>query len=110
VRTSISEEPHLCSNITSKKDQQNFCFREVIEKKPEKFKIDCLKDIKALFPTNPFSAGFGNKSSVSIFASVVHIFNFYGLTDEMYRPIGVELILHELTTLQSLAFDYSSLK
>ena len=43
-------------------------YREVIEKKPEKFKIDCLKDIKALFPSNPFSAGFGNKTSVSSFA------------------------------------------
>jgi phosphatidate phosphatase LPIN len=35
--------------------------REVIEKKPEEFKISCLKDIQALFPTNPFYAGFGNK-------------------------------------------------
>lgn len=38
--------------------------REVIEKKPEKFKIACLKDIKELFPIgNPFYAGFGNKTS-----------------------------------------------
>lgn len=35
--------------------------REVIEKKPEEFKISCLKDIQALFPENPFFAGFGNK-------------------------------------------------
>ncbi|KAL3892441.1 hypothetical protein ACJMK2_004647 [Sinanodonta woodiana] len=37
--------------------------REVIEKKPEDFKISCLKDIAALFPSymNPFYAGFGNK-------------------------------------------------
>ncbi|KAK3604365.1 hypothetical protein CHS0354_000926 [Potamilus streckersoni] len=37
--------------------------REVIEKKPEDFKIGCLKDIAALFPNyiNPFYAGFGNK-------------------------------------------------
>jgi len=35
--------------------------REVIEKKPEEFKISCLKDIQALFPSNPFYAGFGNK-------------------------------------------------
>lgn len=37
--------------------------REVIEKKPEEFKISCLKDIGALFPlsTIPFYAGFGNK-------------------------------------------------
>ncbi|KAH9395753.1 Lipin-3 [Tyrophagus putrescentiae] len=35
--------------------------REVIEKKPEEFKIACLKDIQSLFPENPFFAGFGNK-------------------------------------------------
>lgn len=35
--------------------------REVIEKKPEVFKIKCLEDIKSLFPVNPFFAGFGNK-------------------------------------------------
>ncbi|XP_006821036.1 phosphatidate phosphatase LPIN2-like [Saccoglossus kowalevskii] len=36
--------------------------REVIEKKPEEFKISCLRDIQALFPSkNPFCAGFGNK-------------------------------------------------
>lgn len=40
--------------------------REVIEKKPEEFKISCLKDIQALFPHNPFYAGFGNKINVSI--------------------------------------------
>ena len=42
-------------------------FREVIEKRPEEFKIMCLKQIRSLFPegANPFHAGFGNKSSVS---------------------------------------------
>ncbi|XP_069476955.1 phosphatidate phosphatase LPIN2 isoform X1 [Ambystoma mexicanum] len=37
--------------------------REVIEKKPEKFKIECLNDIKNLFlPSNqPFYAAFGNR-------------------------------------------------
>lgn len=39
--------------------------REVIEKKPELFKIACLNDIKALFPTNPFYAGYGNRINVS---------------------------------------------
>lgn len=42
--------------------------REVIEKKPEEFKIQCLADIKALFPagSNPFYAGYGNRVNVSI--------------------------------------------
>lgn len=35
--------------------------REVVNKNPEEFKISCLKDIAALFPANPFYAGFGNK-------------------------------------------------
>uniref|UniRef100_A0A673BRZ3 phosphatidate phosphatase n=1 Tax=Sphaeramia orbicularis TaxID=375764 RepID=A0A673BRZ3_9TELE len=39
--------------------------REVIEKKPEKFKIECLTDIKNLFypNTHPFYAAFGNRNS-----------------------------------------------
>ncbi|XP_056283941.1 phosphatidate phosphatase LPIN1 [Pseudoliparis swirei] len=37
--------------------------REVIEKKPEKFKVECLNDIKNLFfpNTEPFYAAFGNR-------------------------------------------------
>ncbi|KAK3567456.1 hypothetical protein QTP86_019994, partial [Hemibagrus guttatus] len=39
--------------------------RELIEKKPEKFKIECLTDIRNLFPSNsqPFYAAFGNRSN-----------------------------------------------
>uniref|UniRef100_A0A674DB60 phosphatidate phosphatase n=1 Tax=Salmo trutta TaxID=8032 RepID=A0A674DB60_SALTR len=39
--------------------------REVIEKKPEKFKIECLTDIKNLFHpnTHPFYAAFGNRAN-----------------------------------------------
>lgn len=52
-------------------DELIFCVlnREVIEKKPEEFKISCLKDIQALFPANskPFYAGYGNKINVSWF-------------------------------------------
>ena len=42
-------------------------YREVIEKKPEDFKIACLRDIQSLFSSNrnPFYAGFGNKVNVS---------------------------------------------
>jgi len=39
----------------------NAFHREVIEKKPEEFKIACLRDIKKLFPQNPFYAGYGNR-------------------------------------------------
>lgn len=44
------------------------CFdREVIEKKPEKFKVQCLTDIRNLFfpNTEPFYAAFGNRPAVS---------------------------------------------
>uniref|UniRef100_A0AAR2KLT8 phosphatidate phosphatase n=1 Tax=Pygocentrus nattereri TaxID=42514 RepID=A0AAR2KLT8_PYGNA len=39
--------------------------REVIEKKPEKFKVECLTDIKNLFSPNtqPFYAAFGNRAT-----------------------------------------------
>jgi phosphatidate phosphatase LPIN len=39
--------------------------KEVIEKKPEEFKISCLQDIKSLFAPdyNPYYAGYGNKTS-----------------------------------------------
>ncbi|XP_056155498.1 phosphatidate phosphatase LPIN2-like [Lampris incognitus] len=39
--------------------------REVIEKKPEKFKIECLTDIRNLFypNTRPFYAAFGNREN-----------------------------------------------
>ncbi len=55
--------------------------REVIEKKPEEFKIECLKQIRNLFPDdfNPFHAGFGNKPSVrdSIVCIAVHLCVWY---------------------------------
>lgn len=47
------------------------CCREVIEKKPEVFKVTCLTDIRKLFATKcPFYAGFGNRPSVSGSAGV----------------------------------------
>lgn len=39
--------------------------REVIERKPEQFKIACLSDIRELFPDkDPFYAGYGNRINV----------------------------------------------
>ena len=43
----------------------NAFHREVIEKKPEKFKIACLRDIVKLFPSNPLYARYGNRVNVS---------------------------------------------
>ncbi|PHU18870.1 Phosphatidate phosphatase PAH1 [Capsicum chinense] len=45
-------------------------FREVIKRVPHEFKIACLEDIKALFPSDknpfPFYAGFGNRHTDEI--------------------------------------------
>ncbi|CAN4092726.1 unnamed protein product [Withania somnifera] len=40
-------------------------YREVVKRAPQEFKIACLKEIKALFPSdrNPFYAGFGNRDT-----------------------------------------------
>ncbi|XP_012943748.1 phosphatidate phosphatase LPIN3-like isoform X2 [Aplysia californica] len=50
--------------------------REVILKNPEEFKISCLKDIAALFPSSPFYAGFGNKVNDAIAYRELSIPNF----------------------------------
>ena len=41
-------------------------YREVIERRPEEFKMAALKDVRALFPStvNPFYSGFGNRVTV----------------------------------------------
>lgn len=49
--------------------------REVIEKKPEEFKISCLRDIQALYPSdrNPFYSGYGNKINVRQFVTSYYL-------------------------------------
>lgn len=40
-------------------------FREVIDRRPEEFKIAALTDLKECFPVKrPFYAGFGNRETV----------------------------------------------
>ncbi|KAL1922001.1 uncharacterized protein VTP21DRAFT_10643 [Calcarisporiella thermophila] len=63
--------------------------REVVMRKPEVFKMACLKDIKRLFGNkNPFYAGFGNRitdalsyRSVGIPASRIFTINPYGVVE-----------------------------
>jgi len=59
--------------------------REVILRKPDEFKVECLRKIQDLFDTNPFYAGFGNRESdavaygkVGIPISRTFIINTYG--------------------------------
>eukprot|EP01102_Stenamoeba_stenopodia_P019264 TRINITY_DN722_c0_g1_i1.p1 TRINITY_DN722_c0_g1~~TRINITY_DN722_c0_g1_i1.p1 ORF type:complete len:1004 (-),score=227.64 TRINITY_DN722_c0_g1_i1:70-3081(-) len=49
--------------------------REVIRRKPEEFKIACLKDIRKVFPedSRPFYAGFGNRQTDAISYRAVDI-------------------------------------
>lgn len=54
--------------VLENKRKHSLCdSREVIEKRPEKFKVACLTDIKNLFlpNTEPFYAAFGNRYTVS---------------------------------------------
>lgn len=48
----------------------------MIEKKPEKFKTECLTDIKHLFypNTEPFYAAFGNRVTVKLLHAPRHLF------------------------------------
>ncbi|EDW85653.2 uncharacterized protein Dwil_GK23042, isoform D [Drosophila willistoni] len=81
--------------------------REVIEKKPEQFKIACLSDIRDLFPSKePFYAGYGNRIN-DVWA---------------YRAVGIPImriftintkgeLKHELTqTFQSSGYINQSLE
>jgi len=88
--------------------------KEVIEKKPEEFKISCMRDIQNLFPSNPFYSGFGNRindvwayRAVGIPISRIFTINYKGeikheltnaftssynklieLVDQMFPPLG----------------------
>lgn len=64
--------------------------REVIEKKPEKFKIECLNDIKNLFAPSkqPFYAAFGNRPNVSV-SSGLHILVFSEECFLGYSPVMI---------------------
>lgn len=81
-------------------------FREVIAKKPEDFKIECLKNISSLFPgTNPFYAGFGNRINVKFSHRITkkkHV-KFLLIRSQTFRINGLtqplEFLSHESTRL-----------
>lgn len=73
--------------------------REVIERKPEQFKIACLSDIQALFPQNPFYAGYGNRINVSVWQQLrwtnsgLNIIVVCVLQDVWaYRAVGIPIM------------------
>ncbi|XP_065218842.1 phosphatidate phosphatase LPIN2 isoform X3 [Planococcus citri] len=81
--------------------------REVIEKKPEEFKISCLRDIQALFPpnSNPFYAGYGNK--------INDVWTYQAVGIPMFRIFTINHrgeLRHELTkTFQSSYLSMSQI-
>lgn len=102
--------------------------REVIEKKPEEFKISCLRDIQALYPSdrNPFYSGYGNKindvwayRAVGIPISRIFTINHRGelkheltqtfqssysnlsdISNHMFPPVALQETLGEYSSLQ----------
>lgn len=72
--------------------------REVIEKKPEQFKIACLSDIRDLFPDKePFYAGYGNRINVSPKVAFkplnIPYLIWYSLQDVWaYRAVGIPIM------------------
>ncbi|KAG7275833.1 hypothetical protein CRUP_016773, partial [Coryphaenoides rupestris] len=75
--------------------------QEVIEKKPEKFKMECLSDIRSLFSPNqePFYAAFGNRATdvcsykeVGVALNRIFTVNPRGELDVCsYKEVGVAL-------------------
>ena len=72
--------------------------REVIEKKPEEFKISCLSDIQALFPedSKPFYAGYGNRINVSflmISIFYLHLLNYASIFNNILNYDYLEFLI-----------------
>ena len=68
--------------------------REVYLRKPEMFKMACLKDILSLFPgrTNPFYAGFGNRLTDALSYRTVHIPSSRIFTINSNAEVAVDLV------------------
>ncbi|NXR51457.1 LPIN3 phosphatase, partial [Hippolais icterina] len=75
--------------------------REVIEKKPEVFKVTCLTDIRKLFATKcPFYAGFGNRPND------VYAYKQVGLPESRIFTVNPKgELIQELTKDQKSTFE-----
>ena len=96
--TSILTAFRRYEQLISRNEVMHF-YREVIERRPEEFKIAALNDLKQLFPHNPFYAGFGNRETVGclffwffFYYMKYKIFNF-NLRKESYLKISSNLLL-----------------
>lgn len=121
---SVKQEKHCLPDgplLLSPTSLLNAFHREVIEKKPELFKIGCLENVRALFPTNPFFAGFGNKvndviayQEVKIPTTKIFTINHDGIIrlelsntyKSSYRNLG-DLVDQMFPPLKSTSNEYS---
>ncbi|KAJ3252318.1 hypothetical protein HK103_001624 [Boothiomyces macroporosus] len=77
--------------------------REVIQRKPQEFKISCLKDIKKLFGDRlPFFAGFGNRITDAMSYKSVDIPPSRIFTIDPTGQIKLELMANYITTYTKL--------
>lgn len=98
----------------------SFLFSEVVLRKPEVFKMACLRDIKNLFlDRNPFYAGFGNRLTDGLSYRSVEIPSSRIFTIDSYGNVKLELLelagytsscafvpLHRLPSERMLIFVY----
>lgn len=72
----------------------DFCIREVILRKPEVFKMACLRDIQGLFGDgrNPFYAGFGNRITDALSYRSVNIPSHRIFTIDSTGEVKMELL------------------
>ena len=62
----LSTEAHQLYFCRARLIPKCHCRREVIQRRPEEFKIQCLMNIQKLFAPKPFYAGFGNKGTDAV--------------------------------------------
>lgn len=74
-------------------DYVSLACREVVLRKPEVFKMACLRDIKRLFmDRNPFYAGFGNRLTDGLSYRSVEIPSSRIFTIDSYGNVKLELL------------------
>jgi phosphatidate phosphatase LPIN len=72
--------------------------REVIQRRPQEFKISCLKDVKKLFGKSPFYAGFGNRITDAISYRAVDVPSSRIFTIDPTGEVKLELLANFKTS------------
>jgi phosphatidate phosphatase LPIN len=78
--------------------------KEVVERRPQEFKMACLKDVKSLFGgREPFYAGFGNRITDAMSYSSVNIPSSRIFTIDPTGEIKLELLVGYKSSYPKLA-------